>query len=89
MGPSNKNGQHKNTENHHMINGKYSITHKLKDINLTETIAGAAFAIVKALKGYSDKTYSTLPQMQQLVYHQVRKCSLVGSISSDWRSSKN
>ena len=62
MGPSNKNGQHKDTENrpdHPMINGKYSKTPKPKDTNLTEAIAGAAVAIVKALKGSPDETEST------------------------------
>ena len=59
-----KNGQHKYTENppdHPMISGKYSKTPKPKDTNLTEAIAGAAVAIVKALKGSLDKTESTPP----------------------------
>jgi hypothetical protein len=73
-----------------MINGKYSRTPKPKDAKtLTEAIAGAAVAIVKALKGSPDKTESTPTRVQQLVYPLTRKCSLVGSISSNWRLSKN
>ena len=42
-----------------MITGKYSKTPKPKDANLTEAIAGAAVAIVKALKESPDKTTPT------------------------------
>ena len=57
-----KNGQHKDMDNppdHPMITGKYSKTPKPKDGNLTEVIAGAAVAIVKAIKGSPDKTTPT------------------------------
>ena len=48
-----------NPPDHPMITGKYSNTPKPKDRNLTKVIAGAAVAIVKAIKGSPDKTTPT------------------------------